>query len=79
VNESFNPIVVSGEAPPAPAELIHELSEALTATGNYLTAAARMIETAGDSPEDLLREVLQKGMAEFARAAEAVRQLRVAL
>ena len=70
---------VAGEAQPALAELMHELAEALTATGSYLTATTRMLDAAGDPPEERLKETLQKCMAQFARATEAVRQLRDAL
>jgi hypothetical protein len=61
---------------PAPAELLHELTEALTAAGNYLTAASRMLDTGADPPDMTVRQALEKSMGQFLRAVEALRRLR---
>jgi len=65
----------SGQAADAVA-LTHELVEALTATGNYLAAAARILKVESRPSGDTLGDVLKKSLTQFARAVEAVRRLR---
>jgi hypothetical protein len=68
------------EAPTNPsadeAALLHELSEALTALGNYLAAAQREFEVYPGPMQEVLAEALRGGLTQYERAAEAVRQLR---
>ncbi len=64
-----------GDGPPAVAALMHELTEALTATGNYLTAATRMLDANVDPPDVTLRDVLEKSLVQFSRSVEILRQL----
>ena len=66
---------LAGLEQPSQAALVHELVEALTATGNYLAATAQMLDSEADPPNAVLREVLEKGLTQFSRATEAVRQL----
>jgi hypothetical protein len=70
--EPANPTTAGG----APGVLlIHELVEALTAMGNYLTLATRLLDGAADPPETTPRDALGKGLVQFSRAIDAVRQL----
>jgi len=59
--------------------LVQELTEALTAVGNYLAAANRMI--GGESPpaQHSLAEALEKSVGQCERAGSAVRRLRLLL
>ena len=54
---------------------VRELVEALTAIGNYLAAANRILAD-GRTPEpELLAGVLDKSMGQYERAANAARRL----
>lgn len=61
------------------AALLHELSEALTALGNYLAAARREFEVHPGPMQEVLGEALRGGLSQYERAAEAVRRLRTRL
>jgi hypothetical protein len=69
----------AGEQAAEAVALTHELVEALTATGNYLAAATRILEVERRPPEDTLGEVLEKSLTQFTRAVEAVRRLRATI
>lgn len=71
-----SPVSVGGKA--SPEALTHELVEALTAIGNYLTAAIRVLTVEPRPPRDTLGEALEKSLNQFARAVETVRRLRAA-
>jgi phosphoglycerate-specific signal transduction histidine kinase len=60
------------------AALLHQLSEALTALGNYLAVVHRKFANEGD-PEPEMRDLLAKSRAQYERAAETVRRLRALL
>ena len=79
LGEVTNPQSADGKASPEAVALSHELVEALTATGNYLSAATRLLAGELRSPEDKLGDALAKSLTQFARAAEAVRHLRAAI
>jgi C4-dicarboxylate-specific signal transduction histidine kinase len=57
------------------ATLAHELNQPLAATGNYLQALRRLIETAPDQREKI-QDSLQKAIAQVGRAGGIVRRLR---
>ena len=65
-----------GEAQPAPALLIHELAEALTAIGNYLTALSLMLNPGAAPDETTAQEVVEKGLSQYSRAVEGLHRLR---
>lgn len=70
-----------GVAPPKDsaeqrAALLHELMEALTATGNYLAAANRISESETRLGQQTLVQALEKGLAQCERAGEVARRLR---
>jgi hypothetical protein len=68
--------IPSSTLPDACAALCHELSERLTAAGNYLGGLQRLLET-GHRPGQLLpAEVLERASAEVARAGEDIHQFR---
>ena len=73
------PVSAGGKASAEAVALTHELIEALTATGNYLTAASRVLTAEPRPPGDTLGEVLEKSLTQFTRAVEAVRHLRAAI
>jgi len=68
-------------ADPQPADpasaLFHELAEALQATGNYLGALRRSLGTGPGAPAEA--EVMDRTIAQWARAQHAVRELRACL
>jgi hypothetical protein len=55
-----------------PAAVLRELSEALTALGNYLEAAQHQFERR----QETFGEVLQASLGQYERAAECLRRLR---
>ena len=54
---------------------VRELVEALTALGNYLAAANRILADGPTPPVERLGDVLDKSMGQHERAAKAARQL----
>ena len=54
---------------------VRELVEALTAIGNYLAAAKRILADGPTPPVERLVGVLDKTMGQYERAAKAARQL----
>jgi hypothetical protein len=54
---------------------VRELAEALTALGNYLAAANRILADGPTPPVERLGDVLEKSMGQYERAAKAARQL----
>ena len=56
--------------------LVRELIEALTAAGNYLTAANNIFAAEPSPARNPLLEALQKSLAQLGRANEAARLLR---
>src|SRR5271167_1603173 len=56
--------------------LCHELSERLTATGNYLGALQRLLEIGYRPGQPLPEEILEKARSEVARAGEVIHQFR---
>ena len=58
------------------AALVCELIEALTAAGNYLTAANHISGAERWPAHEPLGEALEKSLVQFERANEAVRRLR---
>lgn len=54
--------------------MLHELSEALQATGNYLGALRRSMGEGSGQPPDA--EVLEQAMSQLCRAHHATRELR---
>lgn len=63
-------------ADPVSAQL-HELAEALQATGNYLGALRHaMARPGGPLPE---AEIIERALSQWARAQHALRELRAAL
>ena len=69
-------VIPSETLPDACAALCHELSERLTATGNYLGALQRIFEIGHQRGRPLPAEVLERASAEVARAGEAIHQFR---
>ena len=57
------------------ATLVSELTEALTALGNYLAAANKLVISPLPEPQRL-SEALQKSLRQHERAVEAIRRLR---
>jgi hypothetical protein len=55
--------------------LLWDLVDALTALGNYLEAANLISLSTTEQPTDRLREVLEKSLGQYERAAEAMRRL----
>ena len=64
-----------GEVAPA-ATLVSELTEALTALGNYLASANKLAISSPLPGPQRLSEALQKSLGQHERAVEATRQLR---
>ena len=60
----------------AEAGLVHELTEAHTALGNYLLALKQMFEDGPWAPEARLREVIHQSIGQSERADKALRDLR---
>jgi len=56
------------------AALVHELTEALTALGNYLASANKIYDSTPQSQR--LGEALEKSLGQHERAVEATRRLR---
>lgn len=56
------------------AEILHELAEALQATGGYLSALRQTNATAGSA--ELSAEVIERALSQWARAQHAMRELR---
>ena len=54
------------------AALLHELTEALTALGNYVAAAHRRVTDTPELIREELEETLSKGLVQYERAATAV-------
>jgi hypothetical protein len=69
-------IVPSSTLPDACAALCHELSERLTAAGNYLGGLQRLFEIGDHRGQPLPEEILKKASAEVTRAGEAIHQFR---
>ena len=69
-------VVPSSTLPDACAALCHELSERLTATGNYLGGLQRLFEIGDRRGKPVPEEILKKASAEVARANEAIHQFR---
>jgi len=67
-------LVPSETLPDACAALCHELSERLTATGNYLGGLQRLLEIGYGRGQPLPEEILKKASAEVARAGEVIHQ-----
>src|SRR5262249_36371958 len=69
-----------GDPPASPGAatvaLVSELTEALTALGNYLASANRLFTTGPLQGPQRLSEALQKSMSQHERAVEATRRLR---
>jgi hypothetical protein len=64
-----------GEVAPA-ATLVSELTEALTALGNYLASANKLLISSSLPEPQRLGETLQKSLCQHERAVEATRRLR---
>jgi hypothetical protein len=75
VIEVINLMGADGKVSPEPVAPAHELVEALTATGNYLTAAIHILTVEPRPPGDILGAVLERSLTQFTRAVEAVRHL----
>ena len=56
--------------------LCHELSERLTAAGNYLGALQRLLEIGYRPGQPLPAEILEKASSEVIRAGEVIHQFR---
>jgi hypothetical protein len=69
-------IVPSSTLPDACAALCHELSERITAAGNYLGGLQRLLEIGDRRGQALPEEILKKANAEVTRAGEAIHQFR---
>ena len=65
----------ASEAAPT-AALVDELTEALTALGNYLASANKLFISSPLPGSQRLSEALQKSLCQHERAAEATRRLR---
>jgi signal transduction histidine kinase len=65
-----------GESRQLSVALVHELSEALTAIGAYVEAAARLDAADSRSARTRLREALEKSQAQISRADALLRRLR---
>jgi len=66
------------EEPEDPADeltALHEVSESITASGNYLAAADRLFAAYGASNQERLGEVIEKALGQSYRASQAVHQL----
>jgi hypothetical protein len=74
-----NPVSADGRASSEAVALTHELIEALTATGNYLGAATRLLSLEAPPPGNAIREVFEKSLTQFTRAVDAVRHLQAAI
>jgi hypothetical protein len=56
--------------------LCHELSERLTATGNYLGALQRQLEIGYRPGQPLPEEIFEKARSEVTQAGEVIHQFR---
>jgi len=68
--------IPSSTLPGACAALCHELSERLTAAGNYLGGLQRLLEIGGRRGQPLPEEIIKKASSEVERAGEAIHQFR---
>lgn len=59
--------------------LAHALIEALTAIGNYLSVAGRIVAEEPPPAQNVLREAVEKSMTQFSRATELARRLTEAI
>lgn len=57
------------------AALTHELVEALTAIGNYLTVAHNMLAPESPLTAETCRDIVEKGLTQYARATVVARRL----
>ena len=57
------------------ATLTDELTNALTAVGLYTSAACRMLDLESRPRDDVVRQALEKSVAQLSRAAEVLRLL----
>ena len=62
--------------PPDCLALCHELSERLTATGNYLGALQRLLEIGHRHGQPMPAEIVDKAASEVIRASHAIHALR---
>lgn len=62
--------------PDACVVLCHELSERLTAAGNYLGALQRLLEIGSRRGQPLPAEILERAGSEVTRAGEVIHQFR---
>jgi hypothetical protein len=74
-NIGANGVPSLGEAAPVVA-LVSELTEALTALGNYLASASKLAISSPLPGPQRLGEALQKSLCQHERAVEATRRLR---
>jgi hypothetical protein len=65
----------AGEAAPT-AALVSELTEALTALGNYLASANKLVISSPSPEPQRLGEAIRKSLCQHERAVEATRGLR---
>jgi hypothetical protein len=59
--------------------ILHELIDALTAAGNYLMAANRVLASNAQPARATLRATIENGLGQFRRADKSARRLREAL
>ena len=69
-------LALRNQLPEVCAALCHELSERLTATGNYLGALQRLLEIGHRRGQPPPAEILEKAGCEVARAGEIIHQFR---
>lgn len=74
-NIGANGAPLANEVAPA-ATLVSELTEALTALGNYLASANKLVISSPLPGPQRLSEALQKSLCQHERAVEATRRLR---
>jgi hypothetical protein len=72
--DAYNPGLPQNRDPEK-AALLHEVTEALTALGNYLDVAHRKFKDQPEPRQEDLGEALKKSLGQYERAAEAVRRL----
>lgn len=53
----------------------HQLTEALTAIGNYLAVANHILTKKSESKPDALHAVIQKSLTQYSRAVVAIRKI----
>jgi len=74
-NVGANGAPSASKAAPA-ATLVSELTEALTALGNYLASANKLVISSALPGPQRLSEALEKSLGQHERAVEATRRLR---